>query len=97
MKRIPGRDQMGPVGRHLRRCTAKSQLCGARSPAFAGSNFPGERITNLPAISRNMPQKSVRTVRSGHRPEFRHQNLWMRADLRVRPGNAKTTGALACR
>ncbi len=56
-------------------------------PAFAGFQLPpGERITNLPAIPRNMPQKEAYEL---YDPvigrNFDIKNLWLRADLRVRP------------
>src|SRR5207249_2474324 len=57
------------------------------SPAWAGYELPpGERITNLPAIPRNMPQKEAY---ENYDPvigrNFDLKNFWMRADLRVRP------------
>ena len=57
------------------------------SPAFAGYQLPpGERITNLPAIPRNMPQKEAY---ESYDPvigrNFDVKNFWLRADLRVRP------------
>ena len=56
-------------------------------PAFANYELPpGERITNLPAIPRNMPQKEAY---ESYDPvigrNFDLKNFWMRADLRVRP------------
>ena len=56
-------------------------------PAFAAYELPpGERITNLPAIPRNMPQKEAY---ESYDPvigrNFDLKNFWMRADLRVRP------------
>jgi hypothetical protein len=56
-------------------------------PAFAGFELPpGERVTNLPAIPRNMPQKEAYEL---YDPvigrNFDIKNLWLRADLRVRP------------
>ncbi|MGQ0811416.1 MAG: alginate export family protein, partial [Nitrospiraceae bacterium] len=56
-------------------------------PAWAGYELPpGERITNLPAIPRNMPQKEAY---ESYDPvigrNFDVKNFWMRADLRVRP------------
>jgi hypothetical protein len=56
-------------------------------PAYAGFELPpGERITNLPAIPRNMPQKEAYEL---YDPvigrNFDIKNLWLRADLRVRP------------
>jgi len=57
------------------------------SPAFAAYELPpGERITNLPAIPRNMPQKEAY---ESYDPvigrNFDIKNFWLRADLRVRP------------
>jgi len=57
------------------------------SPAFAGYELPpGERITNLPPIPRAIPQKEAY---ENYDPvigrNFDIKNLWMRADLRVRP------------
>ncbi len=56
-------------------------------PAFAGFELPpGERITNLPPIPRAIPQKEAYEI---YDPvigrNFDIKNLWMRADLRVRP------------
>src|ERR671939_86890 len=57
------------------------------SISFAAYELPpGERITNLPAIPRNMPQKEAY---ENYDPvigrNFDIKNLWLRADLRVRP------------
>ncbi|HEV8540512.1 MAG TPA: alginate export family protein, partial [Nitrospiraceae bacterium] len=57
------------------------------SPAQAGYELPpGERITNLPHIPRSMPQKEAY---ENYDPvigrNFDIKNLWLRADLRVRP------------
>ncbi len=57
------------------------------SPVLAGYELPpGERITNLPAIPRNMPQKEAY---ESYDPvigrNFDLKNFWLRADLRVRP------------
>lgn len=74
------------------------------SPAFAGYELPpGERITNLPPIPRAIPQKEAY---ENYDPvigrNFDLKNLWLRADLRVRPewrngvcfgGGAPTGGA----
>jgi len=56
-------------------------------PAQAGFELPeGERITNLPAIPRAMPQKEAYEI---YDPaigrNFDIKNFWMRADVRVRP------------
>ncbi len=57
------------------------------SPVFAAYELPpGERITNLPAIPRNIPQKEAY---ESYDPvigrNFDIKNFWLRADLRVRP------------
>jgi alginate export protein len=57
------------------------------APAQAAFELPeGERITNLPAIPRNMPQKEAYEI---YDPaigrNFDLKNFWMRADVRVRP------------
>jgi len=57
------------------------------TPAQAGFELPeGERITNLPAIPRAMPQKEAYEI---YDPaigrNFDIKNFWMRADVRVRP------------
>ncbi|WP_447985754.1 alginate export family protein [Nitrospira sp. Nam74] len=57
------------------------------SPVFAAYELPpGERITNLPAIPRNMPQKEAY---ENYDPvigrNFDLKNLWIRGDMRVRP------------
>ncbi|MBM4132818.1 MAG: hypothetical protein FJ245_03530 [Nitrospira sp.] len=57
------------------------------SPVFAGYELPpGERITNLPPIPRAIPQKEAY---ENYDPvigrNFDVKNLWLRADLRVRP------------
>jgi len=75
-------------------------------PAQAGFELPeGERITNLPAPPRNMPQKEAYEI---YDPvigrNFDIKNFWLRADLRVRPewrngvcfGGSAVTGFGAC-
>lgn len=57
------------------------------TPALAGYELPpGERITNLPPIPRNIPQKEAYEA---YDPvigrNFDLKNFWLRADLRVRP------------
>src|SRR5262245_45580419 len=57
------------------------------APAQAGFELPeGERITNLPAIPRAMPQKEAYEL---YDPaigrNFDIKNFWLRADIRVRP------------
>jgi hypothetical protein len=65
------------------------QLVGPsfETQALAGYELPpGERITNLPAIPRALPQKEAY---ENYDPvigrNFDVKNLWLRADLRVRP------------
>jgi hypothetical protein len=57
------------------------------APAQAAFELPeGEKITNVPAIPRAMPQKEAYELydpRIGK--NFDIKNFWMRADLRVRP------------
>lgn len=74
--------------------------------AFANYELPpGERITNLPAIPRNMPQKEAY---ESYDPvigrNFDLKNLWIRGDMRIRPewrngvcfGGSPITGFGAC-
>lgn len=76
------------------------------SPVFANYELPpGERITNLPAIPRNMPQKEAF---ENYDPvigrNFDIKNFWVRGDMRVRPewrngvcfGGSGVTGYGAC-
>lgn len=76
------------------------------SPVFANYELPpGERITNLPAIPRNMPQKEAF---ENYDPvigrNFDIKNFWIRGDMRVRPewrngvcfGGASQTAFGAC-
>lgn len=86
MKRIHGRTRWGRLATILGAAAVTALQCLA-VPAFAGFELPpGERITNLPAIPRNMPQKEAY---ESYDPvigrNFDVKNLWLRADLRVRP------------
>ncbi len=58
-------------------------------PAATPAGFdlpPGERITNLPALARAIPQlESYETYDPVIGRNFDLKNLWLRADLRVRP------------
>ncbi len=86
MKRIHGRTRWGRLATIFGAAAVTALQCLA-VPAFAGFELPpGERITNLPAIPRNMPQKEAY---ESYDPvigrNFDIKNLWMRADLRVRP------------
>src|SRR5574340_966542 len=86
MKRIHGRTRWGRWATIFGAAAVTALQCLA-VPAFAGFELPpGERITNLPAIPRNMPQKEAYEL---YDPvigrNFDVKNLWLRADLRVRP------------
>ncbi|GMV50945.1 MAG: hypothetical protein AMXMBFR67_24880 [Nitrospira sp.] len=86
MKRIHGRMRWGRLAAIFGAAVVSALQC-LTVPAFAGFELPpGERITNLPAIPRNMPQKEAYEI---YDPvigrNFDVKNLWMRADLRVRP------------
>ena len=86
MKRIHGRTRWGRLAAIFGAVAVTALQC-LTVPAFAGFELPpGERITNLPAIPRNMPQKEAYEL---YDPvigrNFDIKNLWMRADLRVRP------------
>jgi len=86
MKRIHGRTRWGRLAAIFGAAAVMALQC-LTVPAFAGFELPpGERITNLPAIPRNMPQKEAYEL---YDPvigrNFDIKNLWMRADLRVRP------------
>ena len=86
MKRIQGRTRWGRLAAIFGAAAISALQC-LTLPAFAGYELPpGERITNLPAIPRNMPQKEAYEL---YDPvigrNFDIKNLWMRADLRVRP------------
>lgn len=86
MKRIQGRIRWGRWATIFCAAAMTALQCLA-VPAFAGFELPpGERITNLPAIPRNMPQKEAY---ESYDPvigrNFDIKNFWMRADLRVRP------------
>ena len=104
MNSIHGRTRWGRLAAIFGAAAVTALQC-LSIPAFAGFELPpGERITNLPAIPRNMPQKEAYEL---YDPvigrNFDIKNLWMRADLRVRPEMRNNTcfgggmaGAGAC-
>ena len=74
---------------HLLAAAAVAMTVASLDITLALANYelpPGERITNLPAIPRNMPQKEGYEA---YDPvigrNFDIKNFWMLADLRVRP------------
>jgi len=62
-------------------------VAGFTAPAWAAFELPeGEKITNLPAIPRAIPQKEAyETYDPKIGKNFDVKNFWLRADLRVRP------------
>ncbi len=87
MRTIHGRTRWSRVAIAAGAAILAAGLQGFIAPAFAGYELPpGERITNLPHIPRAMPQKEAYEI---YDPvigrNFDLKNLWMRADLRVRP------------
>ncbi len=87
MRRIHGRTRWLRYAIAAGAAILAAGLQGFIAPAFAGYELPpGERITNLPHIPRSMPQKEAYEI---YDPvigrNFDIKNLWMRADLRVRP------------
>ena len=82
---------MGQSGHLLQRRHHGSGSDLLNAPAQAAFELPeGEKITNLPAIPRAMPQKEAYEL---YDPDigknFDLKNFWMRADLRVQAGNAE--------
>jgi len=80
-------------------------VAGFTAPAWAAFELPeGEKITNLPAIPRAIPQKEAyETYDPKIGKNFDVKNFWLRADLRVRPEmrnatcfGAKNAGAGNC-
>ncbi|MFM8541206.1 MAG: hypothetical protein ACKOBZ_07005, partial [Nitrospira sp.] len=68
-------------------------VAGFTAPAWAAFELPeGEKITNLPAIPRAIPQKEAY---ENYDPKigknFDVKNFWLRADLRVRPEMRRNT------
>ncbi|MBM4119996.1 MAG: hypothetical protein FJ248_03725 [Nitrospira sp.] len=68
-------------------------VAGFTAPAWAAFELPeGEKITNLPAIPRAIPQKEGYEL---YDPKigknFDIKNFWLRADLRVRPEMRQNT------
>src|SRR5215475_4498874 len=87
MRRILRRTGWGSLATFFSAAMMAAGMSFISAPAQAGFELPeGERITNLPAIPRNMPQKEAYEL---YDPvigrNFDIKNFWMRADLRVRP------------
>ncbi|HTL60487.1 MAG TPA: alginate export family protein [Nitrospira sp.] len=103
MRRLLGRTGWASVATFFSAALMAAGLSMTAAPAQAAFELPeGEKITNLPAIPRAMPQKEAYEL---YDPKigknFDLKNFWLRADLRVRPeyrnavcfgGNINTTG-----
>jgi len=73
--------------RHSLTFAVAALVAGFVAPVWAAFELPeGEKITNLPAIPRSIPQKEAYEL---YDPKigknFDVKNFWLRADLRVRP------------
>lgn len=87
MKSIQGRIGWASLATFFTAATVAAGLSLSSAPAQAAFELPeGEKITNLPAIPRAIPQKEAYEL---YDPKigknFDIKNFWMRADLRVRP------------
>jgi len=103
MRRLLGRIGWSSFATFFSAALMAAGLWLTGAPAQAAFELPeGEKITNLPAIPRAMPQKEAYEL---YDPKigknFDLKNFWLRADLRVRPemrnmvcfgGNIATTG-----
>ncbi len=106
MKSILGRTGWATVATFFSAAVMAAGLFFVSVPAQAAFELPeGEKITNVPAIPRNIPQKEAYEL---YDPKigknFDLKNFWVRADLRVRPewrngvcfGGSTQTGFGAC-
>ena len=87
MRRLLGRTGWSSFTTFFSAALMATGLSLTGAPAQAAFELPeGEKITNLPAIPRAMPQKEAYEL---YDPKigknFDLKNFWMRADLRVRP------------
>ena len=87
MRRLLGRTGWSSLATFFSAALMAAGLSFTGAPAQAAFELPeGEKITNLPAIPRAMPQKEAYEL---YDPKigknFDLKNFWMRADLRVRP------------
>ena len=105
MRRLLGRTGWSSFATFFSAALMAAGLSLTGAPAQAAFELPeGEKITNLPAIPRAIPQKEAYEL---YDPKigknFDLKNFWMRADLRVRPemrnnvcfGSAMTPGQAA--
>src|SRR5687767_1178383 len=87
MRRLLGRTRWASIATFFGAALIAAGLSFTAAPAQAAFELPeGEKITNLPAIPRAMPQKEAYEL---YDPKigknFDLKNFWMRADVRVRP------------
>lgn len=87
MNSIQGRTRWASAATFFSAAIMAAGLTLVSAPAEAAFQLPeGEKITNLPAIPRAMPQKEAYEL---YDPKigknFDLKNFWMRADVRVRP------------
>ncbi|MDF2756965.1 MAG: uncharacterized protein K0S94_2560, partial [Nitrospira sp.] len=87
MRRLLGRTGWVSISTFFSAALMAAGLSFTGAPAQAAFELPeGEKITNLPAIPRAIPQKEAYEL---YDPKigknFDIKNFWMRADLRVRP------------
>src|SRR5262249_7669077 len=87
MRRLLGRTGWSSIATFFSAAVMTAGLSFTAAPAQAAFELPeGEKITNLPAIPRAIPQKEAY---ERYDPKigknFDLKNFWLRADLRVRP------------
>jgi hypothetical protein len=87
MRRLLGRTRWSSLATFCSAALMAAGLSFTGAPAQAAFELPeGEKITNLPAIPRAMPQKEAYEL---YDPKigknFDIKNFWLRADVRVRP------------
>lgn len=87
MRRLLGRTGWVSISTFFSAALMAAGLSFTAAPAQAAFELPeGEKITNLPAIPRAIPQKEAYEL---YDPKigknFDIKNFWMRADVRVRP------------
>ncbi|MBX9659309.1 MAG: alginate export family protein [Nitrospiraceae bacterium] len=87
MRSIQGRTRLAGMATFFSAAVMAAGMSFTAAPAQAAFELPeGEKITNLPAIPRAIPQKEAYEL---YDPKigknFDLKNFWMRADVRVRP------------
>lgn len=87
MRSIQGRTRLAGMATFFSAAVMAAGMSVTAAPVQAAFELPeGEKITNLPAIPRAIPQKEAYEL---YDPKigknFDLKNFWMRADVRVRP------------